>query len=409
LAAITGGTGTADRFVTTNADAPIRVTTLDKIDVTNASIAQLNQFVALSADNANQTANQKSRAIADIIGTVEIKDSATNLSASGSTTTFDGATAGTVVDFTTNEDFTIATHGYKTGDAVKYSNGGGTSIGNLTSGSTYYVVTTAANTFKLATTRANAFAGTTINLATGGAGNAHTFTTSALDQAMSKASRLNNLTGSVARVTIAGSGAITSTVLGDIADKAKSGGDVSGGNPIAKITYAAKAVDIQSNLQALNDNIVSTTNTHLSEIVVTDGTVNGKKAINLSYDKYNAMKDIFSAGVTNPLNDANAPTNYAFTVTGASYANSTKQGTPSNPVALQDDKNVAAFSVVGVTKANIDTLAELRDFLGQSKLKTATTESQSTYSWSVAEKTTLTTLLQSIGSGVDRAKLKITA
>jgi hypothetical protein len=141
--------------------------------------------------------------------------------------TFNGATA--VNDST--ETISYSTHRLITGDTVTYSNGGGTSIGGLTSGNTtagsfttsavyiirslgnttqlqwntaagtsgvtyavgdiftaaaagtgtgtaqrvYFVIRTDANNFKLATTSANASAGTAINL-TDGAGAAHTLT-----------------------------------------------------------------------------------------------------------------------------------------------------------------------------------------------------------------------------------------
>jgi len=72
---------------------------------------------------------------------------------------------------------TIAEHDLFTGDEVVYNNGGGTSIGGLTSGNTYYVVKITANTIKLATTHVNAMAGTpVVNLTAVGIGTSHTFT-----------------------------------------------------------------------------------------------------------------------------------------------------------------------------------------------------------------------------------------
>lgn len=53
---------------------------------------------------------------------------------------------------TTTETITYNTHGLNNDDAVKYFNGGGTSITNLTSGNTYYVVNKAANTFQISST-----------------------------------------------------------------------------------------------------------------------------------------------------------------------------------------------------------------------------------------------------------------
>jgi len=66
-------------------------------------------------------------------------------------------------------------HRLVTGDAVVYNNGGGTSIGNLTSTSTYYVIKVDNDSLRLATSAINATAGTYINL-TDGIGSAHTLT-----------------------------------------------------------------------------------------------------------------------------------------------------------------------------------------------------------------------------------------
>ena len=73
---------------------------------------------------------------------------------------------------------TLAEHDLFTGDEVVYNNGGGTSIGGLTSGNTYYVVKMTADTIKLATTHANAVANTpvVIDLTAVGVGTSHTFT-----------------------------------------------------------------------------------------------------------------------------------------------------------------------------------------------------------------------------------------
>lgn len=57
---------------------------------------------------------------------------------------------------------TSTAHGFSTGDAIKYSNGGGTSIAPLVSGNTYYIVKITDNTFRLSTSYANATAATPI-------------------------------------------------------------------------------------------------------------------------------------------------------------------------------------------------------------------------------------------------------
>ena len=59
---------------------------------------------------------------------------------------------GRVIDPSTavaNNTITLANHGFKTGDAVVYGNGRGTSIGGIGHGNIYYVVRTGANTFQL--------------------------------------------------------------------------------------------------------------------------------------------------------------------------------------------------------------------------------------------------------------------
>ena len=79
---------------------------------------------------------------------------------------FNGAT-----DVASNT-ITYAGHGFADGDKVTYTNGGGTSIGGLTTGNTYYVIEINSSTFKLATTYANAIANSPITL-TDGVGDNH--------------------------------------------------------------------------------------------------------------------------------------------------------------------------------------------------------------------------------------------
>ena len=85
--------------------------------------------------------------------------------------TFNGATAVDAAQETIRYDG----HRLVTGDAVVYNNGGGTSIGGLTSTNTYYIIKTDDNNFKLASTYSNALAGTNIDL-TDGVGSEHTLT-----------------------------------------------------------------------------------------------------------------------------------------------------------------------------------------------------------------------------------------
>jgi hypothetical protein len=73
------------------------------------------------------------------------------------------------------ESITYNGHLFVTGDAVVYNNGGGTSIGGLTSGNTYYVIRADANTIRLALTAGDATTNTYINL-TDGVGASHKLT-----------------------------------------------------------------------------------------------------------------------------------------------------------------------------------------------------------------------------------------
>lgn len=59
---------------------------------------------------------------------------------------------------TTSNEITYTAHGMRNGEAVKYYDAGGNSMGNIVDGTTYYVVRTGANTFKLAATLADAIA-----------------------------------------------------------------------------------------------------------------------------------------------------------------------------------------------------------------------------------------------------------
>ncbi len=70
----------------------------------------------------------------------------------------------------------ISTHGWKTGNAVVYSAGGGVAIGGLIDGATYYVIALDANTLSLATSAYNAAEGKAIDLRSAGGGTAHSLT-----------------------------------------------------------------------------------------------------------------------------------------------------------------------------------------------------------------------------------------
>lgn len=82
---------------------------------------------------------------------------------------FDGATG---VDPATNQ-ITVTAHGWSVGQAVVYSNGGGTSVVGLTSGNTYYIQSVpTANTVTLSATKG----GAVVDITADGVGAAHSLT-----------------------------------------------------------------------------------------------------------------------------------------------------------------------------------------------------------------------------------------
>ena len=81
-----------------------------------------------------------------------------------------------------NDELYLPNHGLSTGQAVVYSNGGGTTVGGLTSGSTYFIIKRDASIVRLASTAANAAAGTAVNLTAVGTGT-QTLTVTALSLA----------------------------------------------------------------------------------------------------------------------------------------------------------------------------------------------------------------------------------
>ena len=87
-------------------------------------------------------------------------------------TTVTAAAANGPIDYAT-ETITIANHGLADGNEVTYSNGGGTDIGGLTTGTNYFVVSASTDTFKLSAT----LGGSAINLTapSGSLGTNHSF------------------------------------------------------------------------------------------------------------------------------------------------------------------------------------------------------------------------------------------
>ena len=67
-----------------------------------------------------------------------------------------------------DDEFAVTGHGYETGDAVVYGDGGGAAAGGLTSGDKYYVIKVDADTFKLAESYEDAVDGTEVALSDDG-------------------------------------------------------------------------------------------------------------------------------------------------------------------------------------------------------------------------------------------------
>lgn len=407
-------------------NAPTRNVTLDQIDITQASVAQTNRLKDLTAINSGTTSQGyiRNRLLADIVKSVQITDTATNLM---DTTNNYSIAAGTLngnndtTTRTTKGDFTSAANTFKTGDAVTYTaSSDGTAYANLVSGNTYYVgmiagtnnnfvlfdskaKSLAANLTSVTTAQTGANARIDVGNAASGSGTAttHTFTASSLDKLMSAVGRFSAGSGSATRVTILGNATESSVTLNDVSTKALRG------NYLTQVTYSAKGVDIQKNIQALYDNISSTdaSTKKLTEIVVTDGTSVGKKLIQLSEAFYTSMKAAFARGVDQ--GGAVVNKNYSYNVTNAAVD-------LHNPTSLQNDANVSSYSVVGaqvsqltghvITGSSVNG-DDLRILLGMSKLKTMTSVS----GISVTDRATVNTLLNAIGSNTDRAKLKLIA
>jgi hypothetical protein len=77
--------------------------------------------------------------------------------------------------------FSNEIHNFVTGQRVRYSNGGGGSIGGLTNNIEYFAINTGDDRIQLATTRANALAGIEIDITGAGTGVSHSFRSNALD------------------------------------------------------------------------------------------------------------------------------------------------------------------------------------------------------------------------------------
>lgn len=90
--------------------------------------------------------------------------------------TFNGSSASIVS--TGNDTITLSNHRFISGQRVIYSNGGGGSIGGLTSGNVYYIIKIDQNTVELASSPANVITGTPVDLSSLGTGTSHSLNVS---------------------------------------------------------------------------------------------------------------------------------------------------------------------------------------------------------------------------------------
>ena len=88
------------------------------------------------------------------------------------TVTFD-ATDTSIVSIS-GDTLSFTNHRFVTGQKVTYTDGGGTAIGGLTDGTSYFIIKVDQNTIKLATNASNAASSTAIDLTSGAAGGSHT-------------------------------------------------------------------------------------------------------------------------------------------------------------------------------------------------------------------------------------------
>ncbi len=155
--------------------------TFDVSDSTNSTHPLVFQNGGVSYTSGISTSGTEGTAGATVTFTVPSDAPATGLTylcslhgaaMGNSITTVTASEAAGPIDYST-ETITIANHGFSNGNEVTYSNGGGTNIGGLTTGTNYFVIGATTNTFQLAATSG----GSAINLTASGStlGTGHTF------------------------------------------------------------------------------------------------------------------------------------------------------------------------------------------------------------------------------------------
>ena len=163
---------------------------LDRIDVTSGGSGyNIAPYVRIEGDGKSapdviidSTTGEDASAFAicstngddeDIVSSIVVTNGGSGYR-SALTKTFDGSTSSVIS--ITNDTITIVGHGFTNLDLVKYSNGGGNSIGGLTHNRSYYVIRVNANTIKLAASYDDADTGVAIDFTSYGLGDAHTLT-----------------------------------------------------------------------------------------------------------------------------------------------------------------------------------------------------------------------------------------
>lgn len=130
------------------------------------------QRAVISATTINGTAITYSSTFTTFASTIAMTEAGIFNQSASKAVTFDGNLGISGGIITT---MSPSLHTFATTNEVRYSNGGGSSVGGLVDGNIYYIIAASTTSVKLATSAANATAGTFITL-TAGSGTAHKLT-----------------------------------------------------------------------------------------------------------------------------------------------------------------------------------------------------------------------------------------
>jgi len=201
--------------------------------------------VTIAAPGTGTTATATAAIDAGKVITLSVSDAGNGYTSAPAVTisypklTFNGATA--VNDVA--ETITYTGHRLVTGDAVVYNNGGGTSIGGLTSTNTYYVIKVNDNIIQLAGSSGDASSGTYINL-TDGVGSAHTLT---LTTGQATATAVLGTGGEIVGYTIVDGGVGYTNANIEVVDSSSSGSGA-----VLAADFSIGAIDtLQANVELL--------------------------------------------------------------------------------------------------------------------------------------------------------------